>query len=121
LVVSWNRKLDLTAAKGALAQVEVLLGDALMLANPEIVKPSARVLDVGSGAGAPAVPLLLLRPDLSATLIEPLRKRVAFLRTVQGTLGLVDRTRVLEQKLDPNAPALADAHESAKLPFDVAL
>ena len=38
-------------------------------------------IDVGSGAGAPALPFALLRPDVSLTLVEPLRKRIAFLRT----------------------------------------
>jgi 16S rRNA (guanine527-N7)-methyltransferase len=74
-------------------------------------------VDVGSGAGAPALPLLLLRPDLRGTLVEPLRKRVAFLRTAVGTLALVERVRVLEAKLDAGAPALPDA----TLQHDVAL
>jgi 16S rRNA (guanine527-N7)-methyltransferase len=117
LVVAWNRKLDLTAAKGALAQIEVLLGDAFVLSDPRLVTPSARLLDVGSGAGAPAIPLLLLRPDITGTLVEPLRKRVAFLRTVVGTLGLVERVTVLERKLDPDAPKLDDTTHS----FDVAM
>ena len=115
LVVTWNRKLDLTAARDAEAQVEVLLADALRLSDPAIVPHGSRGVDVGSGAGAPALPLGLLRTDLDLTLVEPLRKRVAFLRTAVGALGLVSRMRVIEAKLDPEAPVLAGA------PFDVAL
>lgn len=115
LVATWNRKLDLTAARDATAQVEVLLADALKLRAPALVPEGSRVLDVGSGAGAPAIPLVLLRPDLDLTLVEPLRKRVAFLRTALGTLGLPTRARVVEAKLDPDAPSVASA------PFDVAL
>jgi 16S rRNA (guanine527-N7)-methyltransferase len=115
LVATWNRKLDLTAARKTEALVEVLLADAFMLASNEVVPANSRCVDVGSGAGAPALSLAILRGDLSVTLIEPLRKRVAFLRTVLGTLQLVSRVKVIEQKLDPEAPAVADA------PFDVAM
>jgi 16S rRNA (guanine527-N7)-methyltransferase len=119
LVVTWNRKLDLTAARGARAQLEVLLADALVLANQAIVPLGKRILDVGSGAGAPALPLLLARPDLHATLVEPLRKRVAFLRTVIGThtLSLVERVRVVEAKLNERAPTLPGATQ----PHDIAI
>jgi 16S rRNA (guanine527-N7)-methyltransferase len=116
LVATWNRKLDLTAARDAAAQVEILLADALELAEESVVPTTGtRCVDIGSGAGAPALPLALLRSDLDLTLVEPLRKRVAFLRTAIGTLGLAARVRVIEAKLDPDAPSLAGA------PFDVAL
>ncbi len=118
LVATWNRKLDLTGAREAAAQVEVLLADAMMLADTTLVPTASRIVDVGSGAGAPCLPLLLLRPDLQAVLVEPLRKRVAFLRTAIGALGLPQRARVVEAKLQLDAPtvALADAG-----PFDVAM
>jgi 16S rRNA (guanine527-N7)-methyltransferase len=116
LVATWNRKLDLTAARSAGALVEVMLADAFMLASADTIAPSSRVLDVGSGAGAPVLPLLLLRSDLSAVLVEPLRKRVAFLRTALGTLGLVKRASVLEQKLE-----LAAERIDGAAAFDVAL
>ncbi|HEY2734735.1 MAG TPA: RsmG family class I SAM-dependent methyltransferase [Polyangiales bacterium] len=117
LVVTWNKKLDLTAARGARAQVEVLLADSLVLADTSIIPRDAQLIDVGSGAGAPALPLLLVRPDLQAMLIEPLRKRVAFLRTAIGSLSLAERARVLEHKLDPARATLPD---SARPP-DVAI
>lgn len=103
LVVTWNKKLDLTAARDARAQLEVLLADALVLARRELVGADLRVVDVGSGAGAPALALALARPDLYVTLVEPLQKRVAFLRTVIGTLGCVGRVSVVHAKLDPAA------------------
>lgn len=109
LVTTWNAKLDLTAARETEALVEVMICDAFVLAGPDVIAKDSRCVDVGSGAGAPAVPLALLRSDLKLTLVEPLRKRVAFLRTVLGALGLVGRVNVLERKLDPKAPALPDA------------
>ncbi len=116
LVARWNARIDLTAARTPEQLCEVLFADALVLHDRALVPDAARVLDIGSGAGAPALPLALLRPDLALVLVEPLRKRVAFLRTVVGSLdGLAGRVEVREGRLDPGSPAAAGA------PFDVAL
>jgi 16S rRNA (guanine527-N7)-methyltransferase len=105
LVASWNQKVDLTAARGAQALCEVLLADALVLCDELLAPRGARVLDVGTGAGAPLVPLLLLRPDLTAVCLEPLGKRATFLRLLSARLSLLPRMQVLEQRLDPERPS----------------
>jgi 16S rRNA (guanine527-N7)-methyltransferase len=84
LVVAWNAKVDLTAARTPQELVDLMLADALVLARHE--PPGRIVVDVGSGAGGPGLALHLARPDLELTLVEPLQKRVAFLRTVSGHL-----------------------------------
>jgi 16S rRNA (guanine527-N7)-methyltransferase len=53
-----------------------------------LVPAGARVVDVGSGAGLPGIPLALARPDLAVTLLEPLARRVAFLTECVQRLGL---------------------------------
>jgi 16S rRNA (guanine527-N7)-methyltransferase len=53
----------------------------------EAVPPGARVVDVGSGAGLPGIPLGLARPDLALTLVEPMARRVEFLEEVVAELG----------------------------------
>jgi len=53
-----------------------------------LVPAGARVVDVGSGAGLPGIPLALARPDLTVTLLEPLARRVAFLTECVHRLGL---------------------------------
>lgn len=63
----------------------------------ELVPPGTGVLDVGSGAGFPGIPLALARPDLVLTLLEPMARRVAWLEEIAGELGLpvrVHRGRV---------------------------
>lgn len=115
LVGDWNRRMNLTAARTPEALVEVMCADALVLAAAPLVPERSRVVDVGSGAGGPALPLALLRQDLSLTLVEPLRKRVAFLRTAVGSLGLASRVRILETRVEPRAPSIEGA------PFETAM
>jgi 16S rRNA (guanine527-N7)-methyltransferase len=86
LVERWNKKVDLTAARSPEELVDLMLADAALLAGK--IDRSARVVDVGTGAGAPGLALGLLRPDLDLTLVEPLQKRVAFVRTVLGSIAV---------------------------------
>jgi 16S rRNA (guanine527-N7)-methyltransferase len=84
----WNARIDLTAARSREELVDLMVADALVLA-PHIAR-GARVVDVGTGAGAPGLALAILRDDLRMTLVEPLAKRTSFLRTVLGALGRSD-------------------------------
>lgn len=54
----------------------------------ELLEAGASVVDLGSGAGLPGVPLAIARPDLRVVLVEPLLRRVEFLREVTDELGL---------------------------------
>jgi 16S rRNA (guanine527-N7)-methyltransferase len=116
---AWNAKLDLTAARTDEALVEILVLDVLHLAP--LVAPGAVVLDVGTGAGAPGLGLALLRPDVRVACIEPLAKRVAFLRTVVGSASVEERVVVSAARVDPSAVALpADLGRFAPA-FDLAV
>ena len=96
LAVAWNQRVDLTAARDADELVDLLLADALAITAARSGAAGERWFDVGSGVGAPGIPLALLSP-IKMTLIEPRTKRVAFLRTAVGSLGrpdiAVSRTR----------------------------
>ncbi|WP_438025821.1 16S rRNA (guanine(527)-N(7))-methyltransferase RsmG [Sorangium sp. So ce233] len=115
LVAAWNAKVDLTAARNPDELADLMLADARLLS--EHVPEGRRVVDVGTGAGAPGLPLALLRPDLDVTLVEPLQKRVAFLRTALGTL--------VQQGVLPKAPRVERARGEdlvrAGRSFDVAI
>lgn len=54
----------------------------------ELLAPDSHIVDIGSGAGLPGIPLALARPDLSVTLVEPLLRRSDFLREAVDELGL---------------------------------
>jgi 16S rRNA (guanine527-N7)-methyltransferase len=89
LVVAWNQRVDLTAARSADELVDLLLADALAMVSTLPGTDTERWLDVGSGVGAPGIPLALLTP-VRMTLVEPREKRVAFLRTAVGSLARAD-------------------------------
>lgn len=103
LLRDWNKRIDLTAARSEDELLDLMLADALVLARHEptpLIPEGASVIDVGAGAGAPGLALALLRPDLRVTLVEPLAKRIAFLRTVLGTIGRTDVVLRRERVLD---------------------
>ena len=54
----------------------------------ELLEPGDRVVDIGSGAGLPGLPLVIARPDVEMVLLEPLLRRSEFLREVVAELGL---------------------------------
>ncbi len=65
----------------------------------EVMPADATVVDVGSGAGLPGIPLAIARPDLHITLIEPLLKRSTYLGEVVDLLGL-DNVTVLRGRAE---------------------
>lgn len=107
LVDTWNRKIDLTGARTPAALADVMIADALVMADEAFIPRGAHLLDVGSGAGGPAIPLAIVRPDVRVTMIEPLGKRVAFLRTAVGTLGLASRTTAIAGRIELDDPKTA--------------
>jgi 16S rRNA (guanine527-N7)-methyltransferase len=104
LVRTWNRKIDLTAAKTDADLAELGVLDAAQIAG-RVARDGGGVVDVGSGFGAPGIALAILRPDLEVKLVEPLGKRATFLRTTIGTLGLVSRVEVMQTKAESVAEA----------------
>jgi 16S rRNA (guanine(527)-N(7))-methyltransferase RsmG len=64
-----------------------------------LARPGSRVVDIGSGAGLPGIPLAILRPDLDIVLVEPRHRRAGFLERTVMQLGL-KQTRVVMASLD---------------------
>ena len=69
----------------------------------ELIGPDADVIDVGSGAGLPGIPLALARPDTWVTLVEPMQRRVDFLEEAVEALGIenVEVLRARAEEVDP--------------------
>lgn len=73
------------------------------VAGASLIAADSSVVDVGSGAGLPGLPLAIARPDLSMTLLEPLARRVSFLELAVKELGLAERVRVVRGRAEDHA------------------
>ena len=86
LLGEWNEKMNLTAITDPVAVAEKHFADSL--AALPYLKPGMKVVDVGTGAGFPGVPLLIMEPGLELTLADSLQKRLTFLDALLKELGL---------------------------------
>ncbi len=86
LLLKWGRKVNLTAVTGPAEVAEVHLVDSLALLR--LLGDARTVLDLGSGAGLPGIPLAIARPELRVTCCDAARKKVAFVKAVAADLGL---------------------------------
>jgi 16S rRNA (guanine527-N7)-methyltransferase len=103
---SWGERMNLVGSTEP-AALGVHVSDALAAAS-EIPK-GARIVDLGSGAGFPGIPIQLARPDVELTLVEGRERRYHFLRHAVRVLGL--RTEVLRARIE----------DPPGRPYDVAL
>ena len=72
----------------------------------ELLAPGERIADIGSGAGLPGIPLAIVRPDVTAVLVEPLLRRYEFLREAVEMLGL-QNVAVIRGRAEDDAVAQA--------------
>jgi len=86
LLQKWNEKINLTSEKDALSILERHVFDSLQYHR--WLNPSHKILDIGSGAGFPGIPLKIIHPDLVMTLLDSQKKRCSFLREAIRTLKL---------------------------------
>src|SRR5215207_8986329 len=83
-----------------------------------LIESEATMIDVGSGAGLPGIPLALLRPDLRVTLLEPLLRRSTFLVEVVNELQLTARVAVVRARAEDYAERYDIVVARALAPLD---
>ena len=102
LLSDWQQRMNLTAIESDARASLYHYRDCLEVLR---VLEKGPILDVGSGAGFPGIPLAIMRPQWSFTLLEPRRKRVSFLRSVKARLGLENVT-IIHGKSHDTPPSL---------------
>lgn len=88
----YNARMDLTAVLDEDERIDRHDLDSAAPLAQGLLGENARVIDVGTGAGFPGMPLLILRPDLQMTFLDALQKRIAFLNDALARLGLRAQT-----------------------------
>jgi 16S rRNA (guanine527-N7)-methyltransferase len=95
----WNRKINLTSITNERDVIIKHFLDSLSYLKGFAPAPGLRLLDMGSGAGFPAIPLKIACPELSVTLVESVKKKASFLRHIIRTLPL-DQTEVKDVRIE---------------------
>lgn len=105
LLTHFNKAMNLIGPMSEAEVVDQLLIDSAAAAA--VCAPTGAILDVGSGAGLPGVPLKLLYPELPLTMVEPRKKRTTFLKIALNRLDLTETTveRKRIEEVDPAAYA----------------
>lgn len=94
LLIEWNEKMNLTALTEPHDVALKHFCDSILLLKYADIPQNSRLIDVGTGAGFPSVPIKIVRPDIRLCLLDSLNKRLVFLQEVVDKLGLQDVTIV---------------------------
>jgi 16S rRNA (guanine527-N7)-methyltransferase len=116
----WNHKFNLTGVSSRQQIIKELLIDSLIPCP--YLPDKGRLLDIGSGAGLPAIPIKIIKPELTMHLMEPKSKRVNFLRQIIRLANLPKiqiirgRIEMAEVTLPPDGYQIITARALAPLP-----
>ena len=111
ILTKWQKTQRLVACDDPAWIASHLVADSLLFsrAMPGSVE---RVVDIGSGAGFPGIPLRIVMPEVSFTLVESRQRRASFLRAAVRELGLAN-TEVIDQRLESLASRLTSVFDVA--------
>lgn len=88
MLKEWNKKVNLTSIVDDEEIIKKHFLDSISIFNTELIKDNISLVDVGTGAGFPGIPIKIINPTVKVTLIDSLKKRVNFLEEVICELKL---------------------------------
>ncbi len=88
LLQEWNEKINLTAILEDEEIIKKHFIDSIKAFKRDEFKQNVNVIDVGTGAGFPGIPIAIMNPNINVTLLDSLNKRIKFLDIVINKLGL---------------------------------
>lgn len=94
LLQEWNEKINLTAIIDDEEIIKKHFIDSIKAFKRDEFKIASSLIDVGTGAGFPGLPIAIMRADLNVTLLDSLNKRVSFLNTVINRIGAFNVTTI---------------------------
>ena len=106
----WNRKINLTAIRNEPDIVIKHFLDSLSYLNGFTPAPKLRLLDMGSGAGCPAIPIKIAHPEIGLTMVESVHKKASFLRHIARMLMLQEIV-VIDKRTDELPPSHHRAYD----------
>jgi 16S rRNA (guanine527-N7)-methyltransferase len=106
----WNQKINLTAIRDEEDIIIKHVLDSLSYIHSFTPAPGLRLLDMGSGAGFPALPIKIAYTGLSITMVESTKKKASFLRHIIRTLKLTE-TEVLDTRTEELPGSLLSAFD----------
>jgi len=96
-LLEWNEKINLTAITNPEEVILKHFIDSITIVK--YIKENAKIVDVGTGAGFPGIPLKIMREDVEVTLLDSLKKRIHFLEEVIKELELV-KVRTIHARVE---------------------
>ena len=94
LLQEWNEKINLTAITEDKEVIKKHFIDCIKAFSENQFKEAKTLIDVGTGAGFPGLPIAIMKEDLNITLLDSLNKRVNFLNIVKNSLNLTNVTTI---------------------------
>ena len=102
MLTDWNTRMNLTALTAPEDVAVKHIIDSLTAYDAALFDEAATLIDVGTGAGLPGIPLALYAPHIAVTLMDALQKRVRFLREMTAAMGLTN-TRCIHARAEEAA------------------
>ncbi len=104
MLTEWNTNVNLTAITSPKDVALKHFADSLapLAVCPELFEGAPSVIDIGAGAGFPSVPLKIMRPSISLTMLDSLNKRILFLDSLADSLGL-ENVRTIHSRAEDAA------------------